>query len=99
MTGTIVLAPLTDDDVADAVELEERAYATPWSERVFRDEVAAPGRTYLKAVDRGRLVGYAGLVVVGEEAHSTTVVVHPSHRGGGIGTPPGPEAGPGARAG
>lgn len=86
MTGTIVLARLTDDDVADAVELEERAYATPWSERVFRDELAAPGRTYLKAVDQGRLVGYAGLMLLGEEAHITTVVVDPSHRGGGIGT-------------
>lgn len=87
MIATILLAPLTVDDVADAVELEARTYATPWSERVFRDELEAPGRTYLKAVDPGgRLVGYAGLMRVGEEAHITTVVVGPAHRGAGIGT-------------
>jgi [ribosomal protein S18]-alanine N-acetyltransferase len=87
MIATILLAPLTDEDVDSAVELEARTYSTPWSEQVFRDELEAPGRTYIKAVDpQGRLVGYAGLMQVGDEAHITTVVVDPDYRGGGIGT-------------
>lgn len=87
MTATILLAELTDGDVDAAVELEARTYSTPWSERVFRDELDASGRTYIKAVDsQGRLVGYAGLMQVGDEAHITTVVVDPDYRGGGIGT-------------
>lgn len=87
MMTTIHLVPLTVDDLEAVVELENRTYATPWSEQVFLDELAAPGRTYLKAVDEGgRLIGYAGLMLVGEEAHITTVVVDPAHRGGRIGT-------------
>ena len=80
------LEPLRAEDVAAAVELERRTYATPWSEQVFRDELEAPGRTYVKACDdEGRLIGYGGLMVVGEEAHITTVVVDAAHRGEGVG--------------
>ncbi len=83
---TIELAPLTADDLAETVVLEQRTYATPWSEAVFRDELAASGRTYIKAMAGRDLVGYAGLMVVGDEAHITTVVVDAAHRGAGIGT-------------
>lgn len=83
---TIDLVALTVADVDAAVELERRIYATPWSEQVFRDELAAPGRTYVKAVSGADLVGYAGLMVVGDEAHVTTVVVDPANRAAGIGT-------------
>lgn len=84
---TITLAPLTADDIDAAVELESRTYSTPWSEQVFRDEIMAPDRTYLKAEDaEGRLVGYAGLMTVGDEAHITTVVVDRSRRAERLGT-------------
>ncbi len=84
--ATLTLAPLTESDLPQAMDLERRTYSTPWSERVFRDELEAPGRTYVKAVAGGRLVGYAGLMMVGDEAHITTVVVDADHRGGGVGT-------------
>lgn len=83
----VTLLPLTLDDLEDVVALEARTYSTPWSEQVFRDELTADNRSYLKAVDaEGRLVGYAGLMEVAEEAHVTTVVVDPDHRGGRVGT-------------
>lgn len=85
-TVVIELSPLTLDDVPEAVELEARTYATPWPETVFRDELAADGRTYLKAVDDAELVGYGGVMVVGPEAHITTVVVAPERREGRVGT-------------
>lgn len=81
------LQPLTDADIDAVVALEERIYATPWSAQVFRDELAAAGRTYVKTVGNdGTLVGYGGLMVIDGEAHITTVVVDPSHRGAGTGT-------------
>lgn len=82
----ITFAPMTGGDIEAAAALEARTYPTPWSHQVFVDELAAPGRRYLKATADGELVGYAGSMQVGEEAHITTVVVDPDHRGGGIGT-------------
>lgn len=83
----VTLQPLTPADLTDVVALEARTYPTPWSEQVFRDELAAEGRSYLKAVDEaGLLLGYAGLMEVGREAHITTVVVDADHRGARVGT-------------
>jgi ribosomal-protein-alanine N-acetyltransferase len=87
MGSVITLAPLTLDDAEAAADLEARTYSTPWSRQVFHDELTAEGRRYLKAVDAdGRMVGYAGLMVIGEEAHITTVVVDEAFRGGRVGT-------------
>ncbi|CAN5876329.1 ribosomal protein S18-alanine N-acetyltransferase [soil metagenome] len=83
---TIELSPLTVADVASAVELEGRTYPSPWPEQVFRDELAAEGRFYLKASAGGKLVGYGGLMIVMPDAHITTVVVDSTHRGARIGT-------------
>lgn len=83
----IRLSPLTLDDLSEVVALEARTYPTPWSEQVFREELAAEHRQYVKAVtEGGSLAGYAGLMEVGDEAHITTVVVDPEYREARIGT-------------
>jgi [ribosomal protein S18]-alanine N-acetyltransferase len=85
--ATVDLVPLTVEDIGEVVALESRSYSTPWSEQVFLDELEAENRSYLKAVDdHGRVLGYAGSMEVGKEAHITTVVVDSEHRGGRIGT-------------
>lgn len=83
---TIELTPLTIADLDEVVALENRSYATPWSPRVFRDELSAEDRFYVKAVDSSDLLGYGGLMIIRPEAHITTVVVDPDRRGSGIAT-------------
>src|SRR5690606_32304983 len=86
-TRHVSLVPMTEEHLGEVLALEQRTYATPWSEQIFRDELAADNRIYLVAVDlEGRVVGYGGLMEVGEEAHITTVAVDPVHRGARIGT-------------
>jgi ribosomal-protein-alanine N-acetyltransferase len=79
-----VIRPLTDRDLAEVVALEQANQPTPWSEGVFRDELAADDRVYLAADDAG-VVGYGGIMVVGDEAHVTNLLVAPDSRGLGIG--------------
>ena len=79
-----VIKPLTLDDLATVVELEETNQATPWSEGIFREELAAEDRVYLAAHDEG-LVGFGGVMVVGDEAHVTNLLVAPALRLQGIG--------------
>ncbi len=81
-----VIRPMVSADVAAAARLEALVYPQPWTESMFRDEIAQPFRTYLAAAMGDRLVGYGGVMVVGEEAHITTVVVDPDQRGHRIGT-------------
>ncbi len=80
----LVLRPLTTDDVPTLVGLEKANQVAPWTEGIFRDELAADNRIYLAAEADG-LVGFAGVLVVGDEAHVTNLLVSPEARGRGIG--------------
>ncbi len=67
--------------------LESSVYQRPWAARVFAAEMAQrDSRVYLVAVRGRRVLGYSGMMLVGDEAHITTVVVHPQARRQGIGT-------------
>jgi ribosomal-protein-alanine N-acetyltransferase len=82
----VTIRPFTDHDIDQALEIERSTYPTPWTPGIFSDELKAPGRTYLAAEEGKGLVGYGGLMVVGEEAHITSLTVDPARRGGRIGT-------------
>ena len=79
-----VIRPFTSDDLPAAVALEQANQATPWSETVFRDELVSENRAYLTADDEG-VVGFGGVMVVGDEAHVTNVLVAPEARNRRIG--------------
>lgn len=61
--------------------IERQVYTRPWSPNLFLAEMTeSSSRRYLVArIDR-EIVGYAGLICYGEEAHVTNVAVDPSHQ-------------------
>jgi len=66
--------PMTVDDFDAVMAIELATYTQPWTERIFTDELAADARTYVVAEHDDRIVGYGGLMQVGEDAHVTTLV-------------------------
>jgi ribosomal-protein-alanine N-acetyltransferase len=86
MVGLITIRPMVEADIEAAAEIETATYPTPWTIGIFRDELGGRGRIYLMADVDGEPVGYAGLMIVGDEAHVTSVTVHPERRGERIGT-------------
>jgi len=81
---TMVIRPLTIDDLETVVALEAANAPAPWSEGVFRHELAAENRIYL-AADQDGVVGFAGAMLVADEAHVTNLLVGPDWRRRGIG--------------
>ena len=71
---TLQIRPMTLDDVDAVMAIERVTYTQPWTEGVLRDELAANHRIYLVAEHASDIVGYGGLMVVGEDAHVTTLV-------------------------
>ncbi len=82
--GVITIRRFEPGDVDAALALEEVAQPQPWTERIFNHELSAENRTYLVA-DDGAVCGYGGVILVGDEAHITNLLVAPDHRGQGIG--------------
>lgn len=82
----MTIRPFLQADVPAVLAIEEATYARPWSETIFRDELHQPGRAYLVAEVDGEVVGYGGVLLLGEDAHITTVAVDVEHRGARIGT-------------
>jgi len=78
--------PMTLSDVPVVLDLERATYPHPWSESIFFDELGMDDRVYLVAEHEGRLVGFAGLMLVEGDAHVTTLAVEQQNRRGGLGT-------------
>ncbi len=88
MSGGLRIEPLRRRHVPAVARLEALVSSNPWSADLFRGELALPEaqRAYRVARAGGRLVGYGGLMFVLDEAHVTTLTVHPERRGERIGT-------------
>lgn len=82
----VEIAPMTAQDIPAILEIERRSFATPWPREAYTHELDH-NRTavYVVARQDEAAVGYAGMWVVMDEAHITTIAVDPPLRGLGIG--------------
>jgi len=80
----ITVRPMDGNDVPAVAGLESAHRQRPWSEQVFRDELDMANRLYLVA-EGGEIRGFAGVMIVGDEAHVTNLLVDDNHRGHGLG--------------
>lgn len=74
------------DDLASVHEIERASFTTPWPATAYRTELESNRLArYFVARAAGRVIGYAGLWIVVDEAHVTTFAVAPAWRRRGIG--------------
>jgi len=73
-------------DAVAMYSLEKAIYAgeDPWSLAQFKEEIAAKDRYYIAAESSGHLIGYAGVMQVGEVTDILTMTVAPEFRRKGI---------------
>ncbi len=73
--------PMTFDDLPAVQEIERLSFTTPWPPHAYRTELESNRlATYLVVRVEGRVVAYAGMWLMVDEAHITTFAVHPSWR-------------------
>ena len=79
-----------DAVVARIAELERDLFSSgAWSREAVRQELSAPARTYLLAVDDAdhtTIIGYAGFWYDGDDAELMTIGVDPSRQRQGVAT-------------
>lgn len=80
------IRPMTRHDIPAVATLEQLIYDTPWSVRVFYDELALENRRYIVAEDADAIVAYGGMLVVENDGHITTLAVDGQARRQRLGT-------------
>lgn len=87
VAGAVRIAPFRRRHLRSVVRIEEEAYPRPWSATLFLSELAQrSSRRYTVASIGPIVVGYAGLMMVEDEGHVTTLTVDPGWHHRGIGT-------------
>jgi ribosomal-protein-alanine N-acetyltransferase len=78
-------------DIAEVHEIERLSFSTPWPAYAFEQELRGNRLArYVVArtpmLGHERVVGFAGVWLMGDEAHITTFGVHPDWRRQGVGS-------------
>lgn len=86
-TGDVELTRMRRRHLRRILTIEGRVYPRPWSASLFLSELAQrSSRSYLVARMHGVVVGYAGMMFAGREAHVTNIAVDPDRQGRKVGT-------------
>jgi len=82
----IRMAAMNNGHLEGVIDIENRSFPTPWSKTAFFHEISGNDFAYyIVALDGDNVVGYAGMWVILDEGHITTLAVHPSYRRQAIG--------------
>ncbi|MBS1721464.1 MAG: ribosomal protein S18-alanine N-acetyltransferase [Armatimonadetes bacterium] len=77
--------PLASGHIAQILEIEKVSHGSPWHERSFQNELSHAHSVFVVALKGTDVVGYAGVWILADEAHVTTIAVQPELRGQGLG--------------
>jgi ribosomal-protein-alanine N-acetyltransferase len=81
------LVPMRRRHLRAVLRIESQVYPRPWSLPLFMSELnLRTSRAYYVARVDGNVVGYAGLMLTGDDGHVTTIAVDPAWHRHQIGT-------------
>lgn len=81
------IVPMRRRHLRSVLRIEAKVYPRPWSLSLFLSELALRStRRYVVARVDGSVVGYAGLMLSGDDGHITTIAVDPDWHRNKIGT-------------
>ena len=86
LRARVVVEPMGMEDVGAVHEIERLSFRTPWPAHAFEQELKGNRMArYLVARAGDRIVGFAGIWTMADDAHITTFGVHPDWRRQAIG--------------
>lgn len=75
------VAPMEVDDLPAVADIEQLSFTTPWPPHAYRTELESNRLAHYRVLRLDdRVVAYAGVWLMVDEAHVTTFAVHPSWR-------------------
>ncbi len=78
----LLIRRATVKDINDIWAVEEASFSTPWSKEAFKRELTTNQFAYYFVLElEKKIVGYAGMWIILDEAHVTNVAILPESRG------------------
>ena len=80
------IVPMNEGHLEELERLEKLCFSRPWSRRMLAEELENQCAAFLVAEDgvSGKVLGYAGLLVMADEGYITNVAVFPEYRRSGV---------------
>ncbi|MCU1454496.1 MAG: ribosomal-protein-alanine acetyltransferase [Acidimicrobiales bacterium] len=82
----VTLTPMRRSHLRSVLRIEAAVYPRPWSAQLFLGELAMSSRCYVVARAGATVTGYAGLLLIADDGHVTTLAVDPPWQRHGIAT-------------
>ena len=76
MTGPLV-RPMRPSDLPAVMGISRQSLPRPWSEAVWREELAGPFGLYLVLEENGAVSGHIGVKLIADEMHVVIIAVRP----------------------
>jgi len=76
----IILEPMERRHVKEVADIERACFTSHWPESAFLNELANRSARYVVASVEERVIAFAGMWVIMDEAHITTLGVLPDYR-------------------
>jgi len=79
------IEPMTLDDLDAVTTIERASFPTVWHPSAYLGELQSGNTCYLVARWESEVIGFAGMWLLFEEGHITTLAVKPEYRRHGVG--------------
>ncbi len=83
---TVEIVPVDKGHLKAIMAIDAKVYPTPWSRRLWQQELERDQRVYRCAVRDGDVVGVIGVLLAVDDAHVMTVAVDPTVQRSGVAT-------------
>lgn len=80
----VTISPMVPADLDEVLAIERVSFPSAWSRDSYERELRNTGSYYFTVRCAGTLAGYAGMWVIVDEAHITTIAVRPEWRRQGL---------------
>lgn len=83
---TLKVVPMKKNHLSRVLEIERVSFPTPWSRDTYLNEIRDNQLAhYYVCLLNNKVIGYAGMWLIIDEAHVTTIAVEPTFRGKQLG--------------
>ena len=82
----ITIREMTEEDIDGVLAVEKESFSTPWTERLFFDEVRNSRTIYYVCCEDDEIIAYGGMWHVVDEGQITNVAVKKDFRKMGVGS-------------